>query len=66
MAGQLRYLLDVIEHSGAPVTAGALERLQDFKAQVADLDHEKARIEQELIAPINQRAKSRSYPHVVN
>ncbi|MDX1482120.1 MAG: hypothetical protein R3315_10605, partial [Woeseiaceae bacterium] len=34
--GQLRYLLDVIDESGAPVTAGARDRLTDLRSEWRD------------------------------
>ena len=33
LAGQLRYLMDVIDRSGAPVTDGAMTRLADLRAE---------------------------------
>lgn len=37
---QLRHLLDVIDSAGLPLTAGALERLEDLNTDWADLQAE--------------------------
>jgi hypothetical protein len=41
LAGQIRFLLDGMEVSGAPVTAGALDRLRDLQAEFDDLARER-------------------------
>ena len=64
LAGQIRFLLDGMEVSGAPVTAGALDRLRDLQAEFDDLAREKARIENELVAAINRWARERGIPYV--
>ena len=64
LAGQVRYLLDGMEESGAPVTGGALDRLADLQAGYAALEREKARIENELVASINRWARDRNLPHI--
>jgi hypothetical protein len=64
LAGQVRFLLDGMEESGAPVTAGALDRLRDLQAQFDDLEREKARIENELVAAINRWARERGIPYI--
>ena len=64
LAGQIRFLLDGMEVSGAPVTAGALDRLRDLQAEFGELEREKARIENELVAAINRWARERGIPHV--
>jgi photosystem II stability/assembly factor-like uncharacterized protein len=64
LAGQVRFLLDGMEDSGAPVTGGALDRLRDLKAEYAGLAREKERIENELVAAINRWARERSLPHI--
>ncbi len=62
--GQIRYLFDVINDTGAPVTGGQLERLADLKA-AWDIHHaELLRINSELIAPINNWAQSKQLPFV--
>jgi photosystem II stability/assembly factor-like uncharacterized protein len=63
-AGQIRFLLDVIDRTGAPVTQGALDRLADLQAEVESLQAEKARIVADLIAPINTWARQNAIPHV--
>ena len=64
LAGQIRFLLDGMEVSGAPVTAGALDRLRDLQAEFGELEREKARIENELVAAINRWARERGIPYV--
>ena len=64
LAGQVRFVLDVIDRTGAPVTGGSLERLADLKAQAAVLAEEKARILEELIGPINRWARENQVPHI--
>jgi photosystem II stability/assembly factor-like uncharacterized protein len=64
LAGQLRFLLNVIDRTGAPVTRGALDRLADLQTEVESLQAEKARIVEELIAPINTWARQNAIPHV--
>jgi len=66
LAGQLRYLLDGIEETGAPVTSGALDRLRDLRAEAAELDAEKSRITSGQIAAINRWARERGIPHVAS
>jgi len=64
LAGQVRFLLDVIEDSRPPLTGGALERLVDLKEQWAGLEAELAEIKTSHIAPINTWAKDHQIPHV--
>ncbi|MEJ2399968.1 MAG: hypothetical protein P8Y52_01130 [Xanthomonadales bacterium] len=64
LAGQVRFLLDGMEESGAPVTAGALDRLRDLQAEFDGLEREKGRIENELVAAINRWARERGIPHI--
>jgi photosystem II stability/assembly factor-like uncharacterized protein len=64
LAGQIRYLFDVIDDTGAPVTSGQLERLADVKAEWARQQAELQRINNELIAPINDWAQSKQLPFV--
>ncbi len=64
LAGQIRYLFDVIDDTGAPVTGGQLERLADVKAEWSRQQAELQRINNELIAPINDWAQSRQLPFV--
>jgi hypothetical protein len=62
--GQVRYLFDVIDGTGAPVTGGQMERLADLKAEWTKHQAELARINSELIAPINAWAQSKQLPFV--
>ncbi len=62
--GQIRYLLDVIDASGAPVTGGQLERLADVKAEWGQRQTELADINRNLIAPINAWAADNQLPFV--
>lgn len=65
LAGQIRYLMDVIEYTGAPVTGGQLERLADLKAEWAQRLAELRDINTNHLAPINDFAKERNLPHVI-
>src|SRR5690606_7225227 len=62
--GQIRYLLDVIDYSGAPVTGGQLERLADVKAEWGQRQIELTNINRNLIAPINAWAAENKLPFV--
>ncbi len=64
LAGQVRFLLDVIDDTGAPVTQGALDRLADLASQVKGLETEKNRILDELVEPINNWARENAVPHI--
>ncbi len=64
LAGQLRYLLDVIDNTGAPVTDGALSRFADLKAEWGRRGEELEAISREYIAPINAWAKSNQVKHI--
>jgi len=64
LAGQLRYLLNVIDRTGPPVTDGAMIRLQALKAEWATRQAELQSIASENIAPINQWAKAHQVDHV--
>jgi hypothetical protein len=64
LAGQVRYLMDVIESSGAPVTGGQLERLADLKREWATRRADLASITSERLEPINERARQRGMKHV--
>lgn len=61
---QLRHLLDVIDDAGPPIAAGALERLEDLKAESAALQAELSEIVASDIAVVNDWAKSNSIPHI--
>ena len=64
LAGQVRYLLDVIDSTGAPVTGGQLERLGDLQAEWAERRSELEAINTEHVAPINSWARERGIKHV--
>jgi photosystem II stability/assembly factor-like uncharacterized protein len=64
LAGQIRYLLDVIDSTGAPVTEGALLRLADLKTQWAGLEARLNGIRTNHIDPINEWARRNDVPHV--
>jgi hypothetical protein len=63
--GQLRYLLDVIDFSGAPITGGMRLRLADLMAEWQELETGMKAIVDDHIEPINQWARDRREPHVV-
>jgi photosystem II stability/assembly factor-like uncharacterized protein len=62
--GQIHHVLDVMDSSGPPVSAGALERLADLKARWAILDAELQRVSREDIEPINQWARDQGLEYV--
>jgi hypothetical protein len=64
LAGQIRYLMDVINETGAPVTDGAMQRLADLKAEWAKRSAELSAINAEMIAPINNWARDKGVQHV--
>ena len=62
--GQVRYLMDTIDRSGAPVTDGMRIRQRDLADQWVELKAELDGITREFIEPINQWAHERREPHV--
>jgi photosystem II stability/assembly factor-like uncharacterized protein len=64
LAGQVRFVLDVIDSTGAPVTEGALTRLADLKSEWSALESQLDSIRIDHINPINEWARSNSVPHV--
>ncbi len=64
LAGQLRYLVDVIDNSGPPVTDGAMTRMRDLKAEWALRQSELQSIASEHIRPINDWANTNQVEHV--
>jgi len=64
LAGQLRYLLNVIDRTGPPVTDGAMIRLQALESEWATRQAELRSIASENIAPINQWAEAHQVDHV--
>ncbi|NNK37282.1 MAG: hypothetical protein HKP03_02280, partial [Xanthomonadales bacterium] len=64
LAGQVRFLLDVISYTGAPVTGGQLQRLSDLKAWWAGLESDFDRIQADHVQPLNEWALEHGIPHV--
>ncbi|MDZ7645463.1 MAG: hypothetical protein U5K76_15365 [Woeseiaceae bacterium] len=64
--GQLRYVMDVIDEAGAPVTDGARTRLADLSARWRERQGELRAITDDYIRPINQWANGAEVPHVVS
>jgi photosystem II stability/assembly factor-like uncharacterized protein len=64
LAGQLRFLLNVIDRTGAPVTEGSLLRLADLKAEWQLRKAELQDIRSNHIRPINDWAREHDIPHV--
>jgi photosystem II stability/assembly factor-like uncharacterized protein len=62
--GQIQHVLDVLDGSGPPVAAGALDRLADLTAQWAVLQDELRRISREDIEPINQWAREKGLEYI--
>ncbi len=62
--GQLRFVMDVIDRSGAPVTAGARSRMQDLQAEWQQRQAEMAEIVSNYIDPINEWAAQQRIEHV--
>jgi photosystem II stability/assembly factor-like uncharacterized protein len=66
LAGQLRYLMDVIDDTGAPVTGGALLRLDDLKAEWSQRQQELQSINADYIDVINDWARQKGIPYVTS
>ena len=64
LAGQLRYLMDVIDRTGAPVTEGALTRLEYLSNSWSSLESELQNIVDNSIQPINDWAQEKNITHV--
>ena len=64
--GQIHHVLDVMDGSGPPVSAGALERLADLKARWATLEAELERVNREDIEPINTWARDSGIQYVTS
>jgi len=64
LAGQVRFVLDVIESSGAPVTAGSLQRLADLQAEWSELRDRLQTISKEQLQPIEQWARDNRVAYV--
>ncbi|MEM7431624.1 MAG: glycosyl hydrolase [Pseudomonadota bacterium] len=63
--GQVRYLMDTINSSGAPVTEGMRIRQTDLSNQWDQLQDEMQSVTESFIEPINVWAREREEPHVV-
>jgi len=63
--GQIRYLLDTIDYSGAPVTEGMRLRQADLIELWQGLDSDLQAITDNFIEPINSWAQERREPHVI-
>jgi hypothetical protein len=66
LAGQFRFLMDVIDETGAPVTEGALERLDSLKAEWSQRLAELQAIKTGYIDGINDWAQQQGVPHVAS
>ena len=62
--GQLRFLMDVVDASGAPVTDGAKTRFTDLDQQWQLRQEELRSISVDYLAPINRWANDQKVPHV--
>ncbi len=62
---QVKHVVDVMDGAGAPVAAGALERLDDLKVMWADLKGELDTIKSNDINVINDWAEQNNIRHVV-
>ena len=63
--GQLRHLLDVVDDSGAPVTAGARERYDDLAALWSQYRASLQQLTEQYLQPLNAWAKSNGVPHIL-
>jgi hypothetical protein len=64
LAGQVRYLMDVIDGTGAPITGGQLERLADLQDEWQQRRGELQTITEQHLAPLNDWARARGVEHV--
>jgi len=64
--GQLRYLLNVMDSTGAPLTEGALQRLQDLKKEWSQRQAELRDISAKHIDPINAWARDHQVAYVTS
>jgi photosystem II stability/assembly factor-like uncharacterized protein len=63
---QVKHVIDVMDGAGAPVASGALQRLEDLKAEWAILKGELNTIKSNDIAEINTWAKQKDIKHVIS
>jgi hypothetical protein len=64
LAGQVRYLMDVIARTGAPITGGQLERLADLQAEWTQRRGELQNISDQHLGPLNTWAREHGIEHV--
>jgi len=64
MISQVRHLLYVVDDAGAPVAAGALERLADLEAEWDALRAKLDAITSSDVAAVNQWARENTIPHI--
>lgn len=64
LAGQIRFLLDVVDGTGAPVTSGALTRIEHLKNEWSKRQAELRDIKTNYIDVINAWAQGKGVPHV--
>ena len=60
-----RHLLDVVDDSGAPVTAGARERYDDLAALWSQYRASLQQLTEQYLQPLNAWAKSNGVPHIL-
>jgi len=65
LLAQLRFVMDVIDETGAPVTDGAIERFGDLRAEWALRKKELTAIVAKHIDPLNVWARDKGIEHVV-
>ena len=64
LAGQLRYLMDVVDRSGPPVTEGSRIRLNDLSQIWRTLQSEYTTIMDNEVELINDWAKEKNITHI--
>ena len=64
LAGQIQFLLDVIDGTGAPVTEGAQQRLDDLNAEWLERKSELQDIRSNHIELINNQVSDQGIPHI--
>ena len=64
--GQLGFLMDVIDYSGAPVTDGMRTRRDDLQGEWAERQAEMRQLTELYIEPINAWARQQQLGHIVN
>jgi photosystem II stability/assembly factor-like uncharacterized protein len=64
LVAQLRYLMDGIDETGAPITGGAMDRIADLKAEWVTRRGELTDIVENDIEPLNALVRSKGIDHV--